>query len=66
MPSLSPQVDPLLSRTVCVSTKFDTKIPQFARGADAEMFLKPPQLGSMAMLGGTPFFTWVRGGGGVG
>lgn len=49
------QVDPSLSRTVLVSTKLDTRIPQFARGSDVEMFLKPALEG--AMLGGTPFFT---------
>lgn len=49
------QVDPTLARTVLVSTKLDTRIPQFARGADVEMFLRPALEGSM--LGGTPFFT---------
>lgn len=55
---LRPQTDPTLSRTVVVSTKLDTRIPQFARGQDVELFLHPPgrQL-EPSMLGGSPFFT---------
>ncbi|EFJ48795.1 dynamin-related GTPase [Volvox carteri f. nagariensis] len=56
------QVDPNLSRTVLVSTKFDTRIPQFARGADCEMFLKPGVLEDCNMLGDGPFFTSVPSG----
>ena len=50
------QADPNLSRTVLVSTKFDTRIPQFARGSDVEMFLRPSGL-ETTMLDGAPFFT---------
>ena len=39
-----------------VATKLDTKIPQFARPADAETFLNPNMEGC-AMLGDGPFFT---------
>lgn len=71
------QVDPALSRTVLVSTKFDTKLPQFARGADVETFLHPSKsllgLGdskdevnisdASSMMGnGKPFFTSVPSG----
>ena len=55
-------VDPELKRTVVVSTKFDTRIPQFATGKDAEAFLTPQQLAHLRMLGGTPFFTSVPSG----
>jgi hypothetical protein len=52
------QVDPTLSRTVVVSTKLDTRIPQFSTGQDVETFLRPPPTVLEAgMLGGTPFFT---------
>ena len=34
--------DPELRRTVVVSTKFDTRIPQFSRASDVEFFMKPP------------------------
>ena len=52
------QVDPHLSRTVVVSTKLDTRLPQFARGHDVELFLRPPgRLLEPGMLGGCPFFT---------
>ncbi|KAG2433018.1 hypothetical protein HXX76_008745 [Chlamydomonas incerta] len=56
------QVDPNLVRTVLVSTKFDTRIPQFARAADCEMFLRPSALDGMGMLGDGPFFTSVPSG----
>lgn len=56
-------VDPTLSRTVVVSTKLDTRIPQFARPHDVEMFLRPPtRLLEPTMLGGSPFFTSVPSG----
>ncbi len=52
------QIDPHLSRSVVVSTKLDTRLPQFARGSDVEMFLRPPgRLLEPGMLGGCPFFT---------
>jgi hypothetical protein len=58
------QVDPTLSRTVMVSTKFDTRIPQFAIAADAEAFLHPSAalLMDASMLGKAPFFTSVPSG----
>lgn len=60
------QVDPRMERTVLVSTKFDSRLAQFATGADAESFLHPTkeQLsgGSCAVLGGAPFFTSVPSG----
>lgn len=56
------QVDPSLSRTVVVSTKLDTRIPQFARPHDVEMYLRPPsRLLEPTMLGGSPFFTCAVG-----
>lgn len=52
------QVDPTLSRTVLVSTKLDTRIPQFSTPSDVEAFLHAPGLTTdLNMLGGTPFFT---------
>eukprot|EP00249_Psilotum_nudum_P012773 c23975_g1_i1 orf=519-3485(+) len=57
------QLDPELSRTVLVSTKLDTRIPQFARPADVELFLRPPsRLLDGNLLGNTPFFTSVPSG----
>ena len=57
-PPHHPQVDPSLTRTVVVSTKLDTRIPQFARPHDVEMYLRPPsRLLEPTMLGGSPFFT---------
>eukprot|EP00250_Pteridium_aquilinum_P017451 c23631_g1_i1 orf=300-3137(-) len=57
------QMDPELSRTVVVSTKLDTRIPQFARAADVELFLRPPpRLLDGNILGETPFFTSVPSG----
>ncbi len=51
-------MDPHLSRTVVVSTKLDTRLPQFARGHDVELFLRPPgRLLEPGMLGSCPFFT---------
>ena len=56
-------VDPNLTRTVVVSTKLDTRIPQFARPHDVEMFLRPPtRLLEPTMLGGSPFFSSVPSG----
>ncbi|KAK2986927.1 hypothetical protein RJ640_009070 [Escallonia rubra] len=57
------QIDPELSRTVVVSTKLDTKIPQFARASDVEVFLSPPAcVLDGFMLGESPFFTSVPSG----
>jgi hypothetical protein len=57
------QVDPTLSRTVVVSTKLDTRIPQFARPQDVETYLRPPaRLLEPTMLGSSPFFTSVPSG----
>ncbi|XP_047315110.1 dynamin-like protein ARC5 isoform X2 [Impatiens glandulifera] len=57
------QIDPELSRTVIVSTKLDTKIPQFARASDVEVFLRPPASTLDGfMLGDSPFFTSVPSG----
>lgn len=41
-----------------VSTKLDTRIPQFATPADVEMHLAADAVaGEAQMLGGAPFFT---------
>ncbi|XP_074280685.1 dynamin-like protein ARC5 [Silene latifolia] len=57
------QIDPELSRTVIVSTKLDTKIPQFARASDVEVFLSPPACTLDGLiLGDSPFFTSVPSG----
>ncbi|KAK3139464.1 hypothetical protein QOZ80_5AG0383680 [Eleusine coracana subsp. coracana] len=57
------QVDPDLARTVLVSTKLDTKIPQFARSSDVEVFLHPPNcVLDVSLLGDSPFFTSVPSG----
>ncbi|KAL7001951.1 ARP2/3 actin-organizing complex subunit Arc5 [Sarracenia purpurea var. burkii] len=57
------QIDPELSRTVIVSTKLDTKIPQFACASDVEVFLSPPACTLDGfMLGDSPFFTSVPSG----
>lgn len=57
------QVDPELARTVIVSTKLDTRIPQFARPSDVEVFLSPPPSTlDGCILGDSPFFTSVPSG----
>ncbi|KAM1225706.1 hypothetical protein ACFX13_045142 [Malus domestica] len=57
------QIDPELSRTVIVSTKLDTKIPQFSRASDVEVFLLPPTcMLDGSILGDSPFFTSVPSG----
>lgn len=57
------QIDPELKRTVIVSTKLDTKIPQFARASDVEVFLSPPAFTFDGfILGDSPFFTSVPSG----
>ncbi len=57
------QVDPTLERTVLVSTKLDTKLPQFSDPGDLEDYLAAPEAQRMhgTMLGG-PFFTSVPSG----
>ena len=57
------EADPDLRRTVMVSTKFDTRIPQFSRAEDVEMFMHPPaRLLATSVLGGGPFFSSVPSG----
>jgi len=56
------QVDPLLERTVVVSTKFDTRLPQFGSSMDVEAFLQPGGLLEPTILGRRPFFTSVPSG----
>lgn len=56
------QVDPLLERTVVVSTKFDTRLPQFGSAMDVESFLQPGGLLEETILGRRPFFTSVPSG----
>ncbi|KAJ7968155.1 Dynamin-like protein ARC5 [Quillaja saponaria] len=49
-------IGPELSRTVIVSTKLDTKIPQFACPSDVEDFLSPPASTlDGTILGESPF-----------
>nr|BAH23792.1 dynamin-related protein 5B-2 [Physcomitrium patens] len=61
--SIVMQVDPELCRTVIVSTKLDTRIPQFACRADVELFLRPSsRLLDGNILSGSPFFTSVPSG----
>ena len=57
------QADPELSRTVLVTTKLDTKLPQFSEAEDLEDFLRAPLVHRIFphMLGG-PFFTTVPSG----
>ncbi|CAM9551199.1 unnamed protein product [Chrysoparadoxa australica] len=61
--NLVQQVDPDLSRTVLVTTKLDTKLPQFSNPDDLYDFLSAPLMHRMyqRMLGG-PFFTSVPSG----
>ena len=57
------QIDPDLSWTVVVSTKLDTRIPQFACRADVELFLRPSQrLLEGNILSRSLFFTSVHSG----
>ncbi|MED6112559.1 hypothetical protein PIB30_062783 [Stylosanthes scabra] len=50
------KIDPELSRTVIVSTKLDTRIPQFARPSDVEVSLSPPACTlDGCILGDSPF-----------
>lgn len=56
-------VDPDLRRTVLVSTKLDTRIPQFSCAGDVELFIRPPpERISGNVLSGGPFFTSVPSG----
>ena len=57
------QVDPDLKRTVVVATKLDTRIPQFSRSNDVELYLRPPtRVLESNILGAAPFFTSVPAG----
>ena len=57
------QADPDLTRTVLVTTKLDTKLPQFSEAEDLEEFLKAPLIGRLyPHLQGGPFFTTVPSG----
>ena len=56
-------VDPELRRSVIVSTKLDTRVPQFSQREDVEFFLHPPpKILESTILGGAPFFTSVPSG----
>ncbi len=56
-------IDPDLKRSVLVSTKLDTRIPQFSRGSDVDLFIRPPSnLVCNTVLSGGPFFTSVPSG----
>jgi hypothetical protein len=57
------QADPDLTRTVLVTTKLDTKLPQFSEAEDLEDFLKAPLIEKLyPHLQGGPFFTTVPSG----
>jgi hypothetical protein len=57
------QADPQLLRTVLVTTKLDTKIPQFSEADDLEDFLQAPLVHSLfSQIMGGPFFTSVPSG----
>ena len=57
------QADPMLSRTVLVTTKLDTKLPQFSEASDLEDFLKAPLIHQLySQLLGGPFFSSVPSG----
>lgn len=57
------QADPDLTRTVLVTTKLDTKLPQFSEADDLEDFLKAPLIDKLyPHLQGGPFFTTVPSG----
>eukprot|EP01038_Epipyxis_sp_PR26KG_P006500 gene6500-8935_t len=57
------QADPQLTRTVLVTTKLDTKLPQFSEAEDLEDFLRASLVKDLysQMLGG-PFYTSVPSG----
>lgn len=44
------QADPDLTRTVLVTTKLDTKLPQFSEGDDLEDFLRSKTLIFLSLL----------------
>lgn len=53
-------IDPKLQRTVVVSTKLDTRLPQFGNASDVLKFISPTEhFASLSPLGGAPFFTSV-------
>lgn len=57
------QADPQLARTVLVTTKLDTKLPQFSEPEDLQDFLQAPLVRNMfSQLLGGPFFTSVPSG----
>lgn len=57
------QADPHLSRTVLVTTKLDTKLPQFSESQDVVDFLTAPLIKALfSQLLGGPFFTTVPSG----
>ena len=57
------QADPNLERTVLVTTKLDTKLPQFSEAEDLEDFLRAPLIQALfSQLLGGPFFTSVPSG----
>lgn len=57
------QADPQLTRTVLVTTKLDTKLPQFSEPEDLQDFLHAPLVHALfSQLMGGPFFTSVPSG----
>jgi hypothetical protein len=57
------QADPQLTRTVLVTTKLDTKLPQFSEAEDLQDFLQAPLVHTLfSQLMGGPFFTSVPSG----
>ncbi|RYH02906.1 hypothetical protein EON65_47600, partial [archaeon] len=57
------QADPQLTRSVLVTTKLDTKLPQFSEPEDLEDFLKAPLIRTLfSQLLGGPFYTSVPSG----
>lgn len=57
------QADPQLTRTVLVTTKLDTKLPQFSEADDLQDFLHAPLVHTLfSQLMGGPFFTSVPSG----
>ena len=57
------QADPTFSRTVLVTTKLDTKLPQFSEAVDLDDFLRAPLVRKLyPQIMGGPFFTSVPSG----
>ena len=57
------QADPDLTRTVLVTTKLDTKLPQFSEGEDLEDFLRcvrTSPLLSSPLLSSLPYICTYR------